>query len=142
VSLACYNAAMRRYWPLVLAFVPLAACSTIPREACPAGLQAMTRYELFFGRNIGPREGVSDEDWRVFAAAEIAPRFPDGFTVIDTMGQWRDDKGAVAGERGKEMIVIATMDEGAKLDAIRAAYKTRFKQDAVLEVRSSACAGF
>lgn len=33
---------------------------------------------------------VSDEDWRAFLAAEVTPRFPDGLTVIDAAGQWRD----------------------------------------------------
>ncbi len=28
-------------------------------------------------------------------AAEVTPRFPDGLTVVEAGGQWRDGKGAI-----------------------------------------------
>ena len=46
--------------------------------------------ELMFGRKIGDRIGVSEAQWARFLDREITPRFPDGLTVIDTRGQWRD----------------------------------------------------
>src|SRR3981081_3960666 len=46
--------------------------------------------ELMFGRKIGDRIGVSETQWARFVDREITPRFPDGLTVFDTKGQWRD----------------------------------------------------
>jgi hypothetical protein len=99
---------------------------------------------LFFGRGMMGREAVSDEGWRKFLDEEITPRFPDGFTVVDTYGQWRNAGGMIATERGKELIVIAkeSADEAARIAAIRDAYKRRFMQESVLFVQSPACAAF
>jgi len=103
----------------------------------------MTRLELFFGRDVLGREAVSDEDWRKFLDEEVTPRFPSGFTVVDTYGQWRNAGGMIAMERGKELIVIANpdADETVRIAAIRDAYKRRFMQESVLFVQSPACAG-
>ncbi len=46
--------------------------------------------ELIFGRSIGGRIEVSEKHWMQFVDEEITPRFPDGLTVFDAAGQWRD----------------------------------------------------
>ncbi len=74
---------------LALAVFVLAGCGHFG-GACPAGLQEMWRAELLFGRNVGGTMGVSETDWQAFAAAEISPRFPSGFSVVDAAGQWRE----------------------------------------------------
>jgi len=104
----------------------------------------MERLELFFGRDVMGREGISDADWKRFLDEEITPRFPDGFTVIDTYGQWRNASGMIAMERGKQLVVIAAggADDAARIGMIRDAYKRRFMQESVLFVQSSVCAGF
>jgi hypothetical protein len=104
----------------------------------------MERLESFFGRDIMGRETVSDADWKRFLDEEITPRFPDGFTVVDTYGQWRNANGAIAMERGKALIVITAGggDDAARVATIRDAYKRRFMQESVLFVQSSVCAGF
>lgn len=125
----------------------LAGCVSVDVDAsltCGKGLKSTTTAELVFGRNIGAVPGVSDADWQAFLDQEVTPRFPEGLTVVDTAGQWRNANGAVVSEASKVLTVILT-DEDAdrdKLDAIRTAYKTRFKQDAVLLIERSACVGF
>ncbi len=111
---------------------------------CVSGSRPMTRLELFFGRDVMGREAVSDEEWRAFLDDEVTPHFPDGFTVTDTYGQWRNAGGSIAMERGKELIVIASANAGNASDvaAIRDAYKRRFMQESVLFVQSPACAAF
>jgi len=103
----------------------------------------MTRLELFFGRNVMDREAVSDQDWKRFLDEEITPRFPDGFTVLDTYGQWRNAN-TIAMERGKELIVIApgSTSDVARANAIRDAYKRLFMQESVLFTATPACASF
>ena len=46
--------------------------------------------ELMFGRDIGDQVGVSEAAWTRFVAREMTPRFPDGLTITDAIGQWRD----------------------------------------------------
>ena len=104
----------------------------------------MTKYELFLGQNIGTTERVSDEDWRRFLADDVTPRYPDGFTVLEASGQWRDPMGTIVSEQSRNLVVIARdpVSELPKITAIRDTYKTRFRQDAVLFLQSQICAGF
>ena len=118
----------------------LAGCAHLPFSACPSGLHAAHIAELFFGRDTGGSEGVSDAAWKDFVDTEIAPRLPNGFTIAPAEGAWRGPDGKTVRERSFRVTVVDP-DESA-LAAIRGAYKTRFRQDSVLEVEQGACAGF
>jgi hypothetical protein len=127
-----------------LAALPLlAACVTTPPLFCTGGASPRSVAELVFGRNIGASLGVGEAAWRAFLNAEVTPRFPDGFTVLDARGQWRDG-GAIVREPSK-VLVIALSDESrdaAALAAIADAYKTRFRQQSVLTMVRRACVSF
>ena len=101
-------------------------------------------YRLFFGRNIGDAERVSDEEWRAFLADMVTPRFPDGLSVFDAAGQWRDSEGSIVRERSKMMLILAepSSDAVRRLDEISEEYKQRFSQESVLRVVDSACVAF
>jgi hypothetical protein len=129
----------------VAGLLVLSACATVNGgPSCAAGAQARTTAELYFGRNIGDAPGVSDADWRAFVDAEVTPRFPDGLTVLDAAGQWRGETGAIAREASKVLMIVLTGREGerADLDAVREAYKRRFRQEAVMLVERRACVAF
>src|SRR5688500_6141680 len=76
----------------------LTACAGTTPATCASGTSPMTKFELFLGQNIGTTGRVSDEDWRRFLADEVTPRYPDGFTVLEASGQWRDPMGTVISE--------------------------------------------
>jgi len=99
---------------------------------------------LFFGDQIAGSGMVSAAQWQQFVDMEVTPRFPDGFTVLTTMGQWRGDSGMIVRETGHELVIdsVPAAVTAAKLDEIRAAYKQRFMQESVLLSESSVCAGF
>lgn len=128
---------------LAVLCLALAACAT-PPAPCPPGLTPARAAQLFFGRNIGAKLAVSEADWARFAAEEIAPRFPAGFTLRDGAGRYRDKAGALIEEPSKEAMILLTgdPDEPAKLAAVRAAYKHRFAQESVLLIESAVCAAF
>ncbi|MBI4274302.1 MAG: DUF3574 domain-containing protein [Rhizobiales bacterium] len=113
--------------------------------ACVPPQQPMVSAEMLFGRNIGNRLGVSEAEWAHFVTAEITPRFPDGLTVIDAKGQWRDTaRGNVVREPSK-VVLITFRDEASKRDALLAiaeAYKTRFKQQGVAVITRPTCVSF
>ncbi|NWG24924.1 MAG: DUF3574 domain-containing protein [Pseudorhodoplanes sp.] len=113
--------------------------------ACPANAKARSVVELMFGRKIGDRIGVSNAAWARFVDREITPRFPDGLTVVDASGQWRDTRtGGVVREPSKIVtIVLADPDrQQASLDAVIAAYKKKFRQQAVGVILRPACISF
>lgn len=125
--------------------VLLAGCAT--HSLNPPGdspIQSATgswiKTELYFGRSIEGGSTVTDADWHAFVSSEISSAFPDGFTVIDAKGQWRDESSHVISEDSKVVIIvyIDTPEHQNALDRIVDAYKTRFQQRSVLRV-SHAC---
>ena len=130
---------------IVLAAVPvLSACTVLP-QACVPPAESMVTAELLFGRKIGDRIGVSDAAFAAFLAREITPRFPDGLTVIDARGQWRDrDRGGLVREPSK-LVLLTFRDDAAKrenLVAIADAYKRQFRQQSVLTSLRASCVTF
>lgn len=129
----------------VLAFaLGLGPAAGAEAPQCPAGTERHAEYRLFFGRSRENVEVVSDADWRGFLAYEITPRFPDGLTVLDAGGQWRDASGTIVRERSKMLLVLAEPGaEGMRLvEEIAEVYKRLFDQESVPRIVGTACASF
>jgi hypothetical protein len=132
-----------------IAALPLlaAACAAPPPPApCPAGMSAATTAEVFFGRNAGGREAVTDADWARFMDDTVTPAFPDGLTVLDGAGQWRGRTGSISRERSKLLLVAmpgaTATDAAARLAPVTAAYRARFGQESVMVNTASTCVSF
>ena len=104
----------------------------------------MRTAQLFLGRSVKDAAPVSDADFARYVDEELTPRFPDGLTVTDGAGQWREPSGALVREASKVVFLVLprTPDVQERLNAARAAYKTRFRQDSVLLVTQPACVSF
>jgi len=114
-------------------------------QPCHGALQARQVAELMFGRDIGSRLGVSEPAWVGFVAREITPRFPDGLTITDAIGQWRNRaSGAIVREPSKhvEIVLPGHADDEARLEAIVASYKRQFHQQSVGLILRDACVSF
>jgi hypothetical protein len=125
---------------LVATMIGAAAQTAAP--ACHGKQQQRDVAELLFGRDIGDRLGVSEAAWARFVAREMTPRFPGGMTIFDAVGQWRDgSKGKIVHEPSKkvEIVLPGNDDDQARLDAVVAAYKSTFHQQAVRVIVRSAC---
>jgi hypothetical protein len=123
-----------------LAILILTGCAGGPLGPCRSGLESMVSAELLFG--VGQ---VSDAAWKRFLDSEVTPRFPDGLTVFDTAGQWRDPASSVlTRERSKVVLIVFRDDPQAheRLHAVADAYKRRFNQRSVGIVVKPACASF
>ena len=122
----------------------LAGCTTLPPLACGPGHEAMLTAELLFGRKIGERLGVSEAAFRHFIGEEVTPRFPDGLTVLDASGQYRDSNGRLIREPSKLLLLVLKDEPGgrARLAAIAEAYKSRFQQQSVGTILRPACVSF
>jgi hypothetical protein len=130
-----------------------AGCAKVPEPLPPAAPyscllpteQRMLVAELFFARGIKGREPVTDAEWAEFAAQTITPNFPEGFTVFDGEGQWRNPQnGYITGVRTKILLVAARSepDLARRLSAVIDAYKTEFHQQSVGVITRDSCAGF
>ncbi len=122
----------------------LAACAQTDRPTCAEGTEHFVKYELFMGRNSQSGEVVDDAAWTTFLEDSVTPRFPDGLTVLDAEGQWRDSAGLVQMERSKLLVVLVPPgDEGMRLiGEVSDEYKRRFSQESVLQVVYDACVTF
>ena len=127
---------------IALALICLAGCVPLADPACPNGSDEFVEYQLFMGRGGQSGEVVSDADWDRFLAESVTPRFPDGLTVLDGQGQWRDSAGQIERERSKVLILFAAAGDQSKIDAISGEYETRFGQESVLRVVGDACVSF
>jgi hypothetical protein len=140
---------IQRFAVALLGLISLTVASAAqPAMQCSGAQKPWMVAELLFGRG-----NVSDFNWTRFVDAEITPRFPDGLTVYDARGQWKNPQtGTISRERSKMVMIAMPPDAGneaknetkneTKLQEIIAAYKTRFKQQSVgLMIRPS-CVSF
>jgi hypothetical protein len=122
----------------------VAGAQTAP-PSCHGSQQSKMVAELLFGRDIGRSVGVSETDWALFVARELTPRFPDGLTITDAVGQRRDrDTGETVQEPSKhvEIVLPGHADDETRLDAVVDAYKHEFRQQSVGVIVRQACVSF
>lgn len=119
---------------LVLAVAPPRGTFADP----PAGAVQST---LYFGLELSDGGTVSERDWTRFLAEIVTPRFPDGLTVVDAYGQWRDtglSDSAMVREATKVVIIVhdSTPDAATALAAIKTGYMERFGQSSVFHTEA------
>ncbi|HEV2336837.1 MAG TPA: DUF3574 domain-containing protein [Stellaceae bacterium] len=140
---------------MALLLTALAACaepagsptpSPAPYSCVLPSEQQMVVAELFFGRDKDGRQNVSDAEWSDFLASVVTPSFPDGLTVFDGYGQWRNPASGVIGRSPRVKIVLIAVkrapDLGQRLSAVIDAYKARFRQQSVGLITRDSCAAF
>lgn len=127
----------------LLGRLPLAAQTLAP--SCSGAQRPKQVAEVLFGRDIGRHIGVSETAWDRFVAHELTPRFPDGLTITDATGQWRDPAdGGIVREPAKrvEIVLPGNDDDQERLDAVVKAYKHEFRQRLVVVIERIACVSF
>jgi hypothetical protein len=129
---------------LLLGLLRIDAGEAAAADRCRPPLEAWTQVELYFGRDVGGDAVVSEEAFRDFLAETVTPLFPDGLSVVDVAGQFRDSKGAIVREPTKLLIILVPDAAGVAPDVetIVGAYKERFDQQSVLHAEQPVCVGF
>jgi hypothetical protein len=118
----------------------IATVNAQPALQCTGAQKSWIVADLLFGRTH-----VSEASWARFLATEVTPRFPDGFTVIDARGQWREPGGEKISRERSKVLTIAmapAADNDDRLQKIIGAYKARFKQQSVGLIIRPACVSF
>ena len=112
---------------------------------CRGGQKAQQVAELTFGRRIVGHIAVSETQWLQFIDNEITPRFPEGLTVYDASGQWRDPATKkIVRELSKVVLIVlpGNAEDLARLNELTEIYKRRFKQQSVGMILRPACVSF
>ena len=121
----------------------MASCASAPAPGCASNEQPIISEMIYFGTQT-PDGSVTAEQWTQFLADVVTPRFPRGLTVWPASGQWKSQDGSITREASYALNLLHA-DDAANETAIRAIvddYRARFRQEAVLRVKSRACASF
>ncbi|MEU2433147.1 DUF3574 domain-containing protein [Streptomyces sp. NPDC007861] len=118
--------------------VAYAALDREPSVAAARG-QAYVQTRLFFG--TGRPDGgpaVTPREFSAFIDRHVTPAFPDGLTVQDGQGQWRDATGTIERERSYELILLypagGSGSRDGSIEEIRTSYRKLFGQESVARV--------
>ncbi|MFF2408542.1 DUF3574 domain-containing protein [Streptomyces sp. NPDC058092] len=109
--------------------------------------KAYIETRLFFGTER-PDGGpvVTDRQFLAFIDEEVTPRFPNGLTIQDGRGQWRDSRGEIERERSYELTLLYPASEArvrdAQIERIRDAYEKAYAQDSVARIEERTTADF
>jgi hypothetical protein len=131
---------------IILIFVVMlltAGCASMQTIQCAQHEQLSVNDLIYFGATK-PDGIVTKEQWAEFLKKSVTPRFPQGLTVWQASGQWRDASGKIMQE-GSFILNIVHPDDKSSDEAVRSIireYKAQFNQDAVLRTRSPVCASF
>ena len=127
-----------------LALGTAGAASAQRAPDCRAPLAAWTQIDLYLGRGM-PDGGIVDEaGFRRFVDEVVTPRFPDGLSILDVAGQYRDAAGTVRREPSKLLVLLvpeAPVVSG-RVAEIVSGYKRMFRQESVLRVERPVCLAF
>ncbi|MFC9623537.1 DUF3574 domain-containing protein [Streptomyces sp. NPDC056930] len=120
------------------------------QSATSAGVargKAYIETRLFFGTERpdgGP--DVTDRQFLAFIDEEVTPRFPNGLTIQDGRGQWRDSHGVIERERSYELTLLYPASEArvrdVQIERIRNAYEKAYAQDSVARIEEHTTADF
>ena len=125
---------------LALVVLGLSSCATAPATRCAANERSAINELIYFGTGT-PDGVVTDAQWTEFLREVVTPRFPQGLTTWPASGQWRANDGTLTRE-ASHVLNLVHDDDAAPEQAVQElvdAYKTRFRQEAVLRVRTPSC---
>lgn len=143
---------MIKGWAIISATLAVCASGCIsvaaPRiapaaSACTVG-EPMVETMLFLGM-ARPGGSVSRFEFQEFVETEVAPRWKEGFTILEGQGLWLSEQRGIT-EREPSRVLVrlhdGSADASAGVEAIRSAYIKQFEQDAVLRTDRTTCADF
>lgn len=131
---------MRTLGAASLLLLSLGGCATqaLP-SACPPGQTQVRVAQVFLGAR--PPVKLDPAEIARFVDQEVTPRFPDGVSVVNGGDQWKGAENQIMREASKVLLIVLPTGGGGhnRLDAIRAAYRTRFSQDSAVFLPPPTC---
>jgi hypothetical protein len=95
-----------------------------------------TQTELFFGLSKPDGTSVTKDEWNKFVDDYISPKFIEGFTIVDSYGQWTDIDHNIMKENSMLVIIIykRSPEMDSSISYVINNYKRLFQQGSVLNV--------
>ena len=112
-----------------------------PTDPQCGAASAQVRTTLYFG--LSKQKGsVSELEWQMFLRDEVTTRFPDGLTVWEAEGQWRQSDGTIGHERSKVLLLVHPDTPAARtsVQSVIERYRKGFDQESVLWETARVCA--
>jgi hypothetical protein len=102
------------------------------------------RTELLFGLSRSGGPDITEQEFKLFIDTKVTPRFPDGLTVLDGDGQFKNASGTIVKEGSKLLILFYpfSLQSSKLVEEIRSDYKEWFQQESVLRVDDLSCVSF
>jgi hypothetical protein len=110
-------------------------------QQCGSTSVPQVRTTLYFGL-ARPKGSVSELEWQMFLRDEVTARFPDGLTVWEAEGQWKQSDGVIGHERSKVLLLVHPDTPAARqaVQAVISRYRRTFDQQSVLWETARVCA--
>ncbi len=105
------------------------------RSGCAHTDTAWVETRMYLGLSKPGGAAVSKRELDEFVSNNLVARFPDGFTIIETTGYWRDRQAnATVYENGRQVVILheATPENETAVNEIAEQYRARFDQQSVL----------
>lgn len=121
------------------AVTPQAASPSV----CGNSSSAQVRTTLYFS-TTRPTGAVSELEWQLFLRDEVTTRFPDGLTVWDAEGQWKNPSGRIAHDTSKILLVVHpdTAKARTSVQELIETYRKLFEQESVMRETAIVCVSF
>jgi hypothetical protein len=120
------------------------APSTVGQVTCLSPAKPFARLELLFGTTKPDGTAVTEAEWTAFLDTHVTPRFPDGLTVLDGRGQWRNAKSQITREAARVLLIwhVPSVSTEGHIAAIRDNYRRQFSQESVMRADGVGCVSF
>jgi hypothetical protein len=134
----------RRSLLLIVTTLLATGCASSPTEpasgtCCAYGTTISDR--IFFGRDIQGTDSVTEAAWTQFVTEVVATSFPnEGWTVFRAEGHWYEPATGLIRESSfvLEKVHVLNARADSLMMHISRSYITRFRQSAVLRVKTPA----
>jgi hypothetical protein len=131
---------MMRLAAIAALSLALQACAIAPTPSfCPVGQSEVRTAQLFLAARAPKKP--SEKELTRFMQQEVTPRFPDGVTVVDGGAQWKGAENQMIRDAAKVVLLVLPPRDGhQRVEAVRTAYRVRFRQDSVVILPPPSCA--
>jgi hypothetical protein len=140
-----------RHWVLFLCACTAVFLSPMDASAGQHGRRAAPKARflplvcdtLYLG-TATPSGELSEADWQGFLETVVTQRFPEGLTVYEAYGQWKNPQGVIVRERTRVLQLLHRQERryDSAIKDLVGTYKQMFGQESVLWVRSTVKASF
>jgi hypothetical protein len=123
----------------------LSGCATGTGAVAGSAARDWQETDLYFAIARVGDSAAGEAVWRRFTAAEVIPRFPDGFTIVPAVGSWRADASGTAPELDSRVLVILhppSREADERIEAIRRAWRATTGAQSVLRADRAARVSF